>query len=245
MANFKASILAGTYLLSTILLFVRSSLLHCEHSDIALQALDSIQNVLNDHRARKSLDPCDRRIAIEKVRVFDGQKILKPQIVFIDGEVVGTCGNEPIQRRCEDAEQAAAAPGSAVVKIPGFLQDELLDDPKQVLQFVKNRLAEEASYIKIIADDKGQPELSQTIGNALAVRRGLAAGADQLHHAPLDYPLDELTARSFHQDKRVLVPTLVMMQAILDQFAPGNRMYASARDSVTALYRQSRDFNPS
>lgn len=152
--------------------------------------------------------------------------------------------------------KAAAAPGSAVAEIPGFLQDELLDDPKQVLQFVKNRLAEEASYIKIIADDKGQPELSQTIFNALvdesrksnkrlichaadnkAVRRGLAAGADQLHHAPLDYPLDEFTARCFHRNKRVLVPTLVMMQAILGQFAPGNRMYASARDSVTALYR--------
>ncbi|MCJ1271891.1 hypothetical protein MMC22_011796 [Lobaria immixta] len=150
----------------------------------------------------------------------------------------------------------AAAPNSSVAQIPGFPQDELVTSPAQAAQFVKNRVAEGASFVKIIAGNPGTPELNQTTLNALvdeshkrkkltvchaprflAVQMALEAKADQIHHVPLDIPLDTITASRYIQDKRISAPTLIVMKTIAQNAKSPAVSFASASASVTTLYK--------
>jgi imidazolonepropionase-like amidohydrolase len=63
------------------------------------------------------------------------------------------------------------------------------------------------------------------------------AGADVLTHAPLDRALDEAAVARMADDGRIVVPTLSMMEAIVEGSGRVGPDYNQARLTVTALYR--------
>ncbi len=111
-----------------------------------------------------------------------------------------------------------------------------------------------ADYIKIVIDLPGFDQETVDALVAASHARGLQvvahasrsdavdmaqrAGVDILTHAPLDRPIDAAQAAELVAAGTVIVPTLTMMQGIVDRLAaagvPGPR-YAPARESVTAL----------
>ncbi|MBO2463942.1 amidohydrolase family protein [Actinomadura violacea] len=146
----------------------------------------------------------------------------------------------------------AAAPGSVESRLPGFPQSELVTGPDQAQRFVTARVAEGSDYIKLIVDIPG---LDQATLDALAaaahaygklvmahatssaaVDEALLAGADMIHHVPLDTALTTATAARYLSGKRVSVPTLTMMEGFAALGIPG-LSYAAARDSVGILHQ--------
>jgi imidazolonepropionase-like amidohydrolase len=63
------------------------------------------------------------------------------------------------------------------------------------------------------------------------------ARADVITHVPSDRALDESAAARMIADSRIVVPTLAMMEGIVEQSAPPGADFAAARASVTTLYR--------
>lgn len=146
----------------------------------------------------------------------------------------------------------AVGPGSRQSQLPNFPQSEVVTGPGQATRFVAARVAEGSDYIKLIAD---QPGLDQATLTALAtaahafgklamahatsaavVDDVLLAGADMLHHVPLDTALSAATATRFAAGKRISVPTLTIMEGFAGLGIPGLN-YAAARESVAALRR--------
>ncbi|MDL4813279.1 amidohydrolase family protein [Actinomadura opuntiae] len=146
----------------------------------------------------------------------------------------------------------AVAPGSLESQLPGFPQSELVTGSDQAGRFVAARVAEGSDYIKLIVDTPG---LSQDTLDALAnaahaygklvmahatssaaVDEALLAGADMIHHVPLDIALTGTTAARYAAGRRVSVPTLTMMEGFAALGIPG-LSYAAARDSVIALHQ--------
>jgi imidazolonepropionase-like amidohydrolase len=70
-----------------------------------------------------------------------------------------------------------------------------------------------------------------------AVEKAQLAGVDIVTHVPLDHALDSAAAARMAADGRVLVPTLSMMEGIVEQSAPPGARYDAARASVTVLYQ--------
>lgn len=150
----------------------------------------------------------------------------------------------------------AVAPGSRHSHIPGFPDDGLVDGPDAAERFVADRVAEGSDYIKIIVERDGEDALGletlraliaaahrhdrRTIAHASshdAVAKAHRAGVDIITHVPLDRAADQDLAERLAADGRVAVPTLSMMEGIVEQSAPPGADYAQARNSVTALHR--------
>ncbi|MGX6607312.1 amidohydrolase family protein [Micromonosporaceae bacterium Da 78-11] len=146
----------------------------------------------------------------------------------------------------------AVGPGSRQSQLPNFPPSEVITGPGQAPRFVAARVAEGSDYIKLIAD---QPGLDQATLTALAnaahafgksvmahatsaavVELVLLAGADVIHHVPLDTALTAAVAGRFAARNRVSVPTLTVMEGFAALGIPG-LSYAAARDSVAALRR--------
>jgi len=144
----------------------------------------------------------------------------------------------------------ATHPASAHAKRMGRAQG-LVADPDEAKSFVAQRIAEGADYIKIIIDLPGFDEVTvralvdaahahglQTIAHAAArdaVLFAQAAGVDILTHAPIDRPLDD---DGVFEGARVVVPTLTMMEAIVERLsgvAPVS--YDVARSTVGQWHR--------
>jgi imidazolonepropionase-like amidohydrolase len=141
----------------------------------------------------------------------------------------------------------AIAPGSAHSHIPLLGQLGLVHDPQEAARFVASRLAEGSDYIKIVLGSPGgdhdQPTLDALIAAAHAhgklviahtasygpAVRAIAAGVDAITHVPLDRPLDQ-------GGVPFAIPTLAMMEAIVQRGARPGTDYATARTSVTALH---------
>ncbi|MFB7085213.1 amidohydrolase family protein [Streptomyces sp. NPDC056296] len=150
----------------------------------------------------------------------------------------------------------ATSPDSAHAQRMGRPSGGLVSGPDDAKDFVAQRLAEGADYIKIIIDLPGfdQPTVDALVlaahqqgmrtithaASAEAVRMAQEAGADILTHAPLDHVLTESEVARAVSDGRVIVPTLAMMEGTVEAVsrpgAPGPS-YEAARESVAALHR--------
>ena len=149
----------------------------------------------------------------------------------------------------------AIAPGSGHSHIPVLGQRGLVHGAHEAAAFVADRLAEGSDYIKIIVGSLG-PDHDQATLDALvaaahghgklvvahasnidAVQKSVRAGVDVLTHVPMDRPVDAATAGRMAAEGRIVVPTLSMMEGIIEQSAPPGARYDAARASVTALYQ--------
>jgi imidazolonepropionase-like amidohydrolase len=148
----------------------------------------------------------------------------------------------------------AIAPGSSHSHIPGIGSRGLIAGADKARQFVADRIAEGSDYIKIIVGNPGPSHDQDTLDALTAAARELAklsvahastyaavAAAQQarvsvLTHVPLDKPLDEAAAAQAVADGRVLIPTLAMMEGVVDQSAPPGADYDAARRSVAVMY---------
>jgi imidazolonepropionase-like amidohydrolase len=148
----------------------------------------------------------------------------------------------------------AIAPGSLHSHFPGIGPRGLISGPGEAEKFVADRVAEGSDFIKIVIGspfaDHDQATVDALVAAAhasgmsvvahassvAAVDKALAAGADILTHAPLDAPLDPLTAAEMTAAGRVVVPTLTMMDAIVTNVAPPGADYTNARASVSLLH---------
>jgi imidazolonepropionase-like amidohydrolase len=159
---------------------------------------------------------------------------------------------------------SATSPGSTHSKIPEFPPDGILSGPKEAERFVIERIAQGSDYIKIIADIPGpdQETLSALVSAAhtrgkivithaashASYTMGVIAGSDILTHVPIDRPLDEDVVSQMLENGQVSVPTLSMMEGIVNKLIaagiasqPGASVskgpaYANASESVSALY---------
>ena len=149
----------------------------------------------------------------------------------------------------------AIAPGSPHSRIPVVGPRGLITGADQARQFVADRVAEGSDYIKIIVGNPA-PSHDQATLDALvaaareygklsvahassqaAVEMAQRAGVGVLTHVPLDQALDKAAAADAVAAGRVLIPTLAMMEGIVQQSAPPGRDYAAARASVTVMYQ--------
>jgi imidazolonepropionase-like amidohydrolase len=159
---------------------------------------------------------------------------------------------------------SATSPGSTHSKIPEFPPDGILSGPDEAERFVAERIAQGSDYIKIIADIPGpdQETLSALVSAAhgsgkivithaashASYSMGVIAGSDILTHVPIDRPLDEELVSQMLENGQVSVPTLSMMEGIVNKLIaagiaskPGSDVskgpaYANASESVGALY---------
>lgn len=249
-------------------------------------------------------------IALRDVRVFDGERLLDPGTVVIDGPVIGsgdTAGAETVdgggrvllpglidahvhllgpgdldrlaahgvttaldmacwppshvdalRGRVPDIRSAGTpAIGAAGphAHFPGMPGEAVLSAPEQAEPFVARRVAEGSDYIKIVAERPGPGMLDQATVDALvaaarmhgklsvvhassaeAYRLAVRAGADVVTHVPLDGVIDDETLERMADAGQVAVPTLAMMEAIVNGVGRPGDDYAYARDSVAALH---------
>jgi imidazolonepropionase-like amidohydrolase len=149
----------------------------------------------------------------------------------------------------------AIAPGSPHSRIPLLGQRGLVTGADQAARFVAERAAEGSDYIKIIVGLPGRSHDQATLNalGAAAREHGLLAVAhaasqaavemaqrahvDVLTHVPLDLALGQAAAALAVADGRIIIPTLAMMEGIVEQSAPPGADYDAARASVTALYQ--------
>ncbi len=158
----------------------------------------------------------------------------------------------------------ATTVGSAHSHLPGYPAGELVDGTAGAAQFVTDRIAEGADYIKLIVDTPGPDQEildalvaashrhgKLTVAHAVstaAFDMALQAGADMITHAPLDRRLTESTAARILAQKCVSIPTLTMMKGIVDRIAAvaasqpegvvvAGPSYEAARCSVAELHR--------
>jgi imidazolonepropionase-like amidohydrolase len=158
----------------------------------------------------------------------------------------------------------ATTVGSVHSHLPGYPAEELVDGPSGAAQFVADRIAEGANYIKVIADIPGPDQETLdalvlashlygrlTVAHAVstaALDMALQAGVDMVTHVPLDRPLTESTATRMLAQQCVSIPTLTMMKGIADRSAAAaasrpegvptaGPSYDAAHGSVAELHR--------
>jgi imidazolonepropionase-like amidohydrolase len=149
----------------------------------------------------------------------------------------------------------ATSPGSRHSKLPGFnqAQDNLVASPADAEKFVNDRVAEGSDYIKIVADIPGpdQPTLNALATAARAkgklsvahaasfatIHMAQEAGVDVITHAPLDKVLDDAAVHRMLKEKRILVPTLTMMEGIVKNIKAPFMDYSNCRETVRSCYR--------
>ena len=149
----------------------------------------------------------------------------------------------------------ASSPASAHAKRLNRPASGLVAGPGNAAAWVEQRLAEGSDYIKIVIDLPGFDQATVdalaaaarragrlTIAHASsldAVRMAQHAAVDVLTHAPLDRALEEADVARAVAERRIIVPTLAMMEGIVANLArPGapGPSYAPARASVKELH---------
>ena len=256
------------------------------------------------------------KIALTNVRVFDGERLLEPATVVIDGdrigddqagartwegdggvllpglidchihltdestlaalarhgvttaldmgtdspELVASLRNRPGVTDVRSSGASATSPASAHAKRMGR-SEGLVADPGEARAYVSRRVAEGVDYIKIIIDLPGFDEPTvralveaahaqglRTIAHAAtreAVLLAQAAGVDVLTHAPIDRQLEDSAVERTRTSGQVVVPTLTMMEAIVERLggiAPVS--YDVARSTVGQWYRAASRSSP-
>lgn len=124
----------------------------------------------------------------------------------------------------------ATSPGSVHSIMLPIPRHELVSNPADSARFVADRVAEDADYIKMIADIPG-PDLAtltslvveahehrkQVITHASSYKpfqMAQESGADVITHVPCDKTLSTEDCEQMVKMRRVSVPTLVMMEAV-------------------------------
>ncbi|KUJ12636.1 hydrolase [Mollisia scopiformis] len=147
----------------------------------------------------------------------------------------------------------ATSTGSTHSRFPHISKESLVDSSELAISFVQTRIAEDAEYIKIVADIPGpSQEVVDTLAAearkagklsvAHAARKGSFAMAqegkvDIVTHVPLDFPLDEDEAKKMKDEGRVCVPTLIMEQGLAKAGIFPGLDYTAARESVSRLHK--------
>jgi imidazolonepropionase-like amidohydrolase len=161
--------------------------------------------------------------------------------------------NHPSITDILSADNYATSTGSIHSRFPHASVSSLIDSPSAAVEFVSDRVAEGADYIKIIADIPGpSQEVVNTLASeaqkagklsvAHAARKAAWAMAqegkvDIITHVPSDFPLDEEACNKMREEGRVCIPTLIMAQTMANsKFIPGLK-YESAKESVSLLHR--------
>ncbi|KAM6513981.1 hypothetical protein FALCPG4_015166 [Fusarium falciforme] len=124
----------------------------------------------------------------------------------------------------------ATTPGSLHSKLLPVPPEALVSGPGDASSFVRDRLAEGADYIKVVADLPGpdQPTLNALVSAAheqgklvithaatyIPFTMALAAKPDVITHVPRDKALDDESVARMVTDKPISVPTLAMMGTI-------------------------------
>ncbi|RKL38703.1 hypothetical protein BFJ70_g6338 [Fusarium oxysporum] len=124
----------------------------------------------------------------------------------------------------------ATTPGSLHSKLLPIPPETLVSGPGDASSFVRDRLAEGADYIKVIADLPGpdQPTLDALVSAAheqgklvithaatyIPFTMALEARSDVITHVPRDKALGDESVARMMTDKTVSVPTLTMMETI-------------------------------
>ncbi|MGW5636486.1 amidohydrolase family protein [Streptomyces sp. NPDC003832] len=146
----------------------------------------------------------------------------------------------------------AIGPGGNHARMPGMPGEAVLTDPGQAKGFVDRRIAEGSDYIKVVIEGdlldqatidavvaEGRAQGKLTVAHASSVdayRRAVSAGADVVTHVPRDGVLDAATASRMADQGQIAVPTLAMMEAVINAARPQGQDYAYSRDSVSALH---------
>ncbi|KAF7373819.1 putative adenine deaminase [Mycena sanguinolenta] len=150
----------------------------------------------------------------------------------------------------------ATSPNSSLAMQFSVSENQTISSPSQAPQFVAEQLAIGATFIKIAEDVLTSPtRLDQPTLNALvdaahaknvpvachaadyaAFDAALASHADQIQHAPQDFPLDSPLIARFIAQKTVSVPTLLIFQEYIARGAAPASAYGVANTSVTRLY---------
>lgn len=142
---------------------------------------------------------------------------------------------------------AATVNGTAISKIPGFPSDSFVHSPAAGRQFVADRIAEGADYIKIFLDPLGPDpttvaaivEAAHEAGKRVISHAtiyadySVAEGAevDIPCHVPLDAPINASSIASLISNKSTVVPTLIMMQSIVNNTGAPPIVYTSAAEA--------------
>ena len=168
-------------------------------------------------------------------------------------ELVTSLRGRPGVTDIRSSGTGATHPDSAHAKRMGRAQG-LVGDPDEAKAYVAQRVAEGVDYIKIIIDLPGYDEPTvralveaahahglRTIAHAAArdaVLLAETAGVDVLTHAPIDRPLDDSAVQRTRDSGEVVVPTLTMMEAIVERIgAVAPVSYDVARSTVGDWHR--------
>jgi imidazolonepropionase-like amidohydrolase len=149
---------------------------------------------------------------------------------------------------------AGTVNGTNISKFPGFPSDSFIPNPDAGRKFVANRLAEGADYIKVFLDPLG-PDVDtlaavvqaahesgkQVIAHSasyVSFSEAEQAKVDIPCHTPLDRVLDAPSIANLSMNQQSVVPTLIMMQSIVNNtHAPYSAYLDYAQGSVTAMYK--------
>ncbi len=151
---------------------------------------------------------------------------------------------------------AGTVNGTSISHFPGFPTNSFIQNVTAGRQFVADRLAEGADYIKIILDPKGPDsatlaavvQAAQSAGKLVITHAPLyydyqeasQAGVEIPTHAPLDKPVDAAIIANFTANRyfRGAVPTLIMMQSITNNTGQSYSHYTlNAEGSVTNMIK--------
>ncbi len=158
---------------------------------------------------------------------------------------------------CTDIRSAgtpATTSGSTHSHIPGFPSTGLVDSPGAAAQFVDDRIVDGSDYIKIIADMPGpdQPTMDAIVAAAhnrsmrtvvhatttATFAMAVAAGADVITHVPIDQALDASVIDQMAAAGTIAIPTLTMMQGIVEKIGKAAGLnYGAARTTVAEMHR--------
>ncbi|KAK2685421.1 hypothetical protein QWA68_015617 [Fusarium oxysporum] len=149
---------------------------------------------------------------------------------------------------------AGTVDGTALSRAPGFPPESFIDSPEAARKFVDARVAEGADYIKLFLDPLG-PDLESLIAAVEAAHQkgklvvshatsqalwatAEEAGVDIPCHTPLYKPIDAAFIDQYRDTLSHVVPTLIMMQSIVNNTgAPAQAYTAAAEGSVTNLHK--------
>lgn len=148
---------------------------------------------------------------------------------------------------------AATVNGTAISKIPEFPTNSFVNSPTAGRQFVADRIAEGADYIKIFLDPLGPDQTTvaaivkaaheagkQVISHATSYADynvAEEAGVDIPCHTPLDVPINASSIANLIDNKSKVVPTLIMMQSIVNNTGAPSIIYNRvAEATVSNMY---------
>jgi imidazolonepropionase-like amidohydrolase len=142
--------------------------------------------------------------------------------------------------------------GTDATLIPGYPKDGLIPNVTAAEKFVMDRVEQGVDYIKLFLDILGPTDqviqaVVETAHNANRLVIGHAptsadysqaeaSGVDIPCHAPLDQPLNATQIASLVSNGRHVVPTLIMMQSIVNNtHQPFSNYVVNAKGSVTEM----------